>query len=707
MADVKRQCPVCGGENLEGEAKCSNCGEALPTPASALPPLVQASSAPRTYWAWMQDAAGAATDLAVRAAEHVGSTAKSLGASAATAAGELATRVGGTFQTQPATRMPVVSEAVLYKVWLGAAWAARGAPGEADLQQVNEWLNSRPPEIAACLREMHPPNRPLEASVLFGATRPPEQLEGKILLLRFVRQYFAKSGNASEARQKFLAELERWTGIEAGQLASIREQLDAELEMEQVPEQQGHGWSLDSLLTTTSAYAAAGGAYAFAQTSLFSQYLGETAVAGWRSFDDLPKPIKVALLTAAASGAVVASPFLLTALSTASFASILCTLGGGTVAAGGGGMYVGVQVLIISCATASTLSALIASKIIKDAEVEKLLIALRDLHELVEKSKQISAGQRDRLQQYDNAVKKLILDKKVLSTDVVLLRGKIEAMGEEIQRIAAESAKKDAELANMRERLEQARVFGERQDTLIIKLLDNNAAVNASLLEEMRRELSHISAQLQGSHAAIQEGFAKQYLRDQAALDAARPSVFSLRPAGGSNWWRDVFGQPWELQVFCEQPGAWHPQEGACWAIKKPPQWLQALGPYLRHICSGLRASMPLVGVASVIAGGPIGAAAGLTANAAISESAKFIADYVTPMQDLADRLHAMATEACETPGLIEASAGCGKQQADALRLFWKLLDEFDGSLQPAGLHKVLTQDGNCLWLCDKHYALR
>ena len=77
--------------------------------------------------------------------------------------------------------------------------------------------------------------------------------------------------------------------------------------------------------------------------------------------------------------------------------------------------------------------ALIASKIIKDAEVEKLLIALRDLHELVEKSKQISAGQRDRLQQYDNAVKKLILDKKVLSTDVVLLlRGKVEAMGEEI-----------------------------------------------------------------------------------------------------------------------------------------------------------------------------------------------------------------------------------------------------------------------------------
>jgi hypothetical protein len=126
----------------------------------------------------MKDAAGAAKDLAARAAGRVGSTAKSVGTSAATATGALATKVGETFRRQPANRTPMVSEAVLYKVWLGAAWAA-GAPGEADLQQVNEWLNSRPPEIAACLREMHPPNRPMDASVLFRDMRPPEQLEGK------------------------------------------------------------------------------------------------------------------------------------------------------------------------------------------------------------------------------------------------------------------------------------------------------------------------------------------------------------------------------------------------------------------------------------------------------------------------------------------------------------------------------------------------
>ena len=302
--------------------------------------------------------------------------------------------------------------------------------------------------------------------------------------------------------------MEHWTGIEAGQLASIREQLDAELQIEQEPEQQGYGWSLDSLLTTTSAYAAAGGAYAFAQTSQFSRDLGVIAAEGWRKFDDVPKPIKVALVTAAAGGIVVASPFLLAALSTTSIVSILATLGGGAIAVGGLGVNGGVALLILSCASASTLSALIGSKLIKDPEVEKLVIALRDLHALVEKSRQISTSQLDRLRQYDEEVKKLILEKNVLSTDFVLLRGKIEAMGEEIQWKDAELAKKDAELASMRERLEQARVFGERQDNLI-KLLDNNAAANASLHEDMRRELSHISAELRGSFTAIQENFRK------------------------------------------------------------------------------------------------------------------------------------------------------------------------------------------------------
>ena len=155
--------------------------------------------------------------------------------------------------------MPVVSEAVLYKVWLGAAWAGRGAPGEDDLQQVNEWLNSRPPEIATCLREMHPPNRPLEASVLFGDTPPPEQLEGKILLLRFVRQYFAKSGNASEAPRSSWQSWNIGPESKPASWQTFASNSTPNGKLSRSQGQQGQGWSLASLLSTASAYAVAGG----------------------------------------------------------------------------------------------------------------------------------------------------------------------------------------------------------------------------------------------------------------------------------------------------------------------------------------------------------------------------------------------------------------------------------------------------------------
>ena len=167
-------------------------------------------------------------------------------------------------------------------------------------------------------------------------------------------------------------------------------------------------------------------------------------------------------------------------------------------------------------------------------------------------------------------------------------------------------------------------------------------------LRRLRRELSHISAQLQGSHAAIQEGFAKQYLRDQAALDRGTPK--RLFASAG---WRKQFGggmssdSRGRYRSFASNLWRWHPQRKCALDNKATAPMATSIGTfYLRRICCGLRASM-LVGVASVVAGGPIGAAAGLTANAAIAESANFIANYVTPVQDFAVRLHAMATEAC------------------------------------------------------------
>ena len=203
----------------------------------------------------------------------------------------------------------------------GGGMGRAGGPGEADLQQVNEWLNSRPPEIAACLREMHPPNRPLEASVLFGDTRPPEQLEGKILLCGLCDS-ISPIGEHVRRREKF------WQSWNVG------------------PESKPASWQAFASnstpnwnLSRSQSSRDAAGAWPVFEHHIgirgrrrrlcvrpnFPVQPGPGRESGgrWKSLDDVPKPIKLALLTAAVTGPVVASPFLLAALGTTSIGASL------------------------------------------------------------------------------------------------------------------------------------------------------------------------------------------------------------------------------------------------------------------------------------------------------------------------------------------------------------------------------------------------
>ena len=52
---------------------------------------------------------------------------------------------------------------------------------------------------------------------------------------------------------------------------------------------------------------------------------------------------------------------------------------------------------------------------------------------MVEKSKQVSATHLERLKQLDGAAKNLLLEKRLLSNEVVLLRGRIQAMQDELR----------------------------------------------------------------------------------------------------------------------------------------------------------------------------------------------------------------------------------------------------------------------------------
>jgi hypothetical protein len=362
------------------------------------------------------------TDFTASKIESITSFSNRTGAS-------IAKHISDGYQNMRGKTVPLVSPAMLYKIGLGAVWSD-GVLEDEEIAQIEEWLNTQDPLITSCLMVMHPPRQFIDPSMIFEYTEPPSQLEGKILLFKFAKQIIERRQPILPESQDYLEYLIQWIGLEQDQIPGIVKQIDAESELER---HASTSYNLQSLWNTTSKFAVDGGAYILDQSSRFKNIIGEKATNSWNAFEDVPKPLKVALVTAAAGGTVVASPFLIAALSSTSIITILATLGGGAIGAGGLGVAGGVGALIFSCATVSTLTAYIGSGLIKDPEVEKLIIALRDLHELVEKSKQISVQHIERLKNFDAAVKKLMLEKQIFSNEVILLRGKIESMQEEIQ----------------------------------------------------------------------------------------------------------------------------------------------------------------------------------------------------------------------------------------------------------------------------------
>jgi internalin A len=239
------------------------------------------------------------------------------------------------------------------------------------------------------------------------------------------------------------------------------------------------------------------------------------------------------------------------------------------------------------------------------------------------------------------------------------------------------------------------------------------------LFDQMLKLVGKVDAQTSGiqrvqdgllkCRKVFQDEFDKAYRRDQATLDAILPRTFSFSPTGGSGWWigKKLFGQPWELQLFCEQPGDWHPLEEGRYYIKEKPEWMRRMVPYLRYLCLGLRVSLP---VATVAVGEAARVVAGITTSEAAAESAQTFMKHLKRMQELTELLADTASsdvDGTQELGSIESSTTPNQGHGEILRNFWRLLAELDGSSRPGGLQKALNREGGqCLWLCDRHMAL-
>ena len=125
-------------------------------------------------------------------------------------------------------------------------------------------------------------------------------------------------------------------------------------------------------------------------------------------------------------------------------------------------------------------------------------------------------------------------------------------------------------------------------------------------LERLHDEVAHIGSgvkHLEGvvdrldAYAAETADTMRRVLRAVGSEITDCPLLFSLAeqtPAGARRLRFDQ--RHYQLTLWCEHPGHWHPWPAANYPLGQPRGWLLSIGPYAMLILKALKLAMPLVG---------------------------------------------------------------------------------------------------------------
>ena len=192
----------------------------------------------------------------------------------------------------------------------------------------------------------------------------------------------------------------------------------------------------------------------------------------------------------------------------------------------------------------------------------------------------------------------------------------------------------------------------------------------------------------------LQREFTRSHRRDQSELETLCPSVFVLRPYSEEdvriNRWMNIARTKMELQLYCEEPGCWHPTyQGGQYVIDKPAAWLQTVAPYVRCFVGVLKWVSPLCGPGPAVCRGRV-----------CRNPQERYQPYGCPGQQTAgDRDHRSRS----LPDTGKGQPRADRVEGAALRTLHKLRLSLDPRQEWGNLSKVLTPEGDYLWLCEMH----
>jgi internalin A len=234
------------------------------------------------------------------------------------------------------------------------------------------------------------------------------------------------------------------------------------------------------------------------------------------------------------------------------------------------------------------------------------------------------------------------------------------------------------------ELLEQTRDAVRRMTDVVERQRQDGAAQHDGMLralEQMEAKQASIAAEQQRAALAAWRGH-------QTSQQVTCPSVVSVTRVTRRRTLGMFRGSVFQLRLYCEAPGQWHPAPGhEPYEVRATSELEATLLPYARGLFKILRYAVPVVG-------GVIGVAS--------DDLDKILMDDIKLMKALVDTTTELSGP--NDPADFASMNNLAKAEWDAeFRVMRTLLEQLDPQRLWAGLNKILTPEGDTLWLCEDH----
>ncbi|MGQ4382828.1 leucine-rich repeat domain-containing protein [Streptomyces sp. SAS_270] len=243
-----------------------------------------------------------------------------------------------------------------------------------------------------------------------------------------------------------------------------------------------------------------------------------------------------------------------------------------------------------------------------------------------------------------------------------------------LQGIESPSADRSVELAReTREAVRRLQVMVQEQG-------QDQAVRQTDLLEELqlaKAQRTAIAAEQQRVALATWRG-------DRTAQEVSCPTLLSVTRVERRRALRLTPVRVLQLRLYCEAPGAWHPAPGhEPYEVRATSERVAELLPYARTVLKVLRFAVPV---------------AGAVLDVAAEELNKQLKDDIKLMQVLVD-----AVPGEELPELDGLRSLTRAEFDSDFRAMHALLESLDPERRWGDLNKVVTPEGDTLWLCAQH----